>query len=188
MMQNSSGCSQSANQIGVNPMFVNLSGYDFHLQSFGPAVGTGIPTGAVYADFDGTARSGMDIGAYQHGGAPVSTPPVTVPYVPPAPVTAPYVPPAQPVVPPTPISTAFAILTPSLRPATSGVSYSQQLIASAPATWAVIGGALPPGLRLDPASGMISGVPAGVGSWGFIVQASSSQGSDTKNLYIMAMQ
>ena len=62
----------------------------------------------------------------------------------------------------------------SARPAnaTAGAPYSHTLTASggaAPYSWSVTAGALPPGLALDPASGVIAGTPSGAGAFEFTV-------------------
>ncbi|HET8552662.1 MAG TPA: putative Ig domain-containing protein, partial [Gammaproteobacteria bacterium] len=64
----------------------------------------------------------------------------------------------------------------SLPPANYGTAYSQQLTASggtAPYTFSVAGGALPPGLTLSPA-GLLSGTPTVAGMYNFTVQATDS--------------
>ena len=43
-----------------------------------------------------------------------------------------------------------------------------------PVTFAIVAGALPPGLMLDPATGIVSGVPTTAGAYGFTVQATDS--------------
>ena len=72
---------------------------------------------------------------------------------------------------------AFSITTPSqLPPATAGQAYSQALAVSggtAPYRWAVSQG-FPAGLRLDPATGVISGTPTLPGSFNFAVQVSDA--------------
>jgi hypothetical protein len=65
-----------------------------------------------------------------------------------------------------------------LPPATAGVSYSAKLAASggiAPYTWSVTQGALPAGLTLVPATGLIAGIPAPGSTASFAVQASDSE-------------
>ena len=47
---------------------------------------------------------------------------------------------------------------------------------SAPFTWSIAAGELPPGLALDPATGMITGTPAAVGTFAFTAQATDSGG------------
>lgn len=57
------------NYITGNPLFINLSGGDFHLQSSSPAIDMGISTGAPSTDYDGNPRPfgvGYDIGAYEY--------------------------------------------------------------------------------------------------------------------------
>jgi len=78
VMSDPTGCSVGANQIGVDPKFVNAAGNDFHLQSGSPAVDSGMTLAAVTTDIDGNARpqgSAFDLGAreYASGG---NNPPV----------------------------------------------------------------------------------------------------------------
>jgi putative Ig domain-containing protein/matrixin len=61
--------------------------------------------------------------------------------------------------------------------ATRGTAFSQQLTAMGgkpPYTWAVTTGALPAGLNLVSASGVISGSPSAIGDFGFTVTASDA--------------
>lgn len=63
---------------------------------------------------------------------------------------------------------------------TIGVAYSGSLSAiggSAPYTWRILGGVLPLGLSLDPASGIISGTPTTLGIYTFTILATDSQGA-----------
>ena len=56
-------------------------------------------------------------------------------------------------------------------------SYEAKLAAKGgmpPRTWQVIAGALPPGLSLDPASGVITGAPTALGLFRFAVEVSDS--------------
>ena len=62
------------------------------------------------------------------------------------------------------------ISTTSLAPVLIGTAYTAQLNATggtAPYTWSVSGGSLPPGLSLDAMSGAISGTPSSAGSFAF---------------------
>jgi hypothetical protein len=69
------GASYSDNGIGLgpqesdtDPLFVNVSGNDFHLQSSSPARDTGVIIALVTNDYAGTTRpqgSGYDMGAYE---------------------------------------------------------------------------------------------------------------------------
>ena len=54
---------------------------------------------------------------------------------------------------------------------TSGIGYSGGL---GPYAWAVTGGSLPPGLTMDPASGMVVGTPTTAGSYPVTVQVTDS--------------
>ena len=65
-----------------------------------------------------------------------------------------------------------------LPPATVGVPYSVKLDAAGgitPYTWALDTGTLPPGLKLHPATGVISGTPTVGGSFGFSVDVTDSE-------------
>ena len=60
--------------VNSDPLFVNASGANFHLQSGSPAKGAGVNTGLPY-DFDGVPRTPtIDIGALQAGGGGGSVP------------------------------------------------------------------------------------------------------------------
>jgi hypothetical protein len=68
-----------------------------------------------------------------------------------------------------------------------GAAYSQTLNASgnAPITWAVDSGALPPGLSLNGATGVISGTPTTANVYNFTVKATNVIGSATQALSIV---
>jgi hypothetical protein len=71
----------------------------------------------------------------------------------------------------------LTITTSTLPVATAGVAYSAKLAATggiAPYTWSVISGSLPAGLRLQPATGAISGTPSGGGTSAFTVQVADA--------------
>jgi Putative Ig domain/Matrixin len=72
----------------------------------------------------------------------------------------------------------FDIATSALPTTTKGVSFSQQLNATGgkPSyTWAVTAGALPGGLGLTSATGIISGTPNAIGSFGFTATATDAE-------------
>ncbi len=69
----------------------------------------------------------------------------------------------------------LSVATTSLPPATAGVPYNAALQAAGgtgSASWSVGPGSLPPGLSLNPATGVISGTPTASGQDGFIATAS----------------
>jgi hypothetical protein len=74
---------------------------------------------------------------------------------------------------------AIYITTDSLADGQTGQSYSQTLAAAGgltPYTWEIRAGRLPPGLSLDPVSGIVSGYPYAAGSYKFKVRVSDPLG------------
>ena len=74
----------------------------------------------------------------------------------------------------------LALVTSSLSAGVEGQAYRDPLVAAAgepPYSWAVSTGALPAGLQLDPASGVLSGVPTASGRSAFTVQVSDQAGA-----------
>jgi hypothetical protein len=81
-----------------------------------------------------------------------------------------------------PLDTSAPVIQPTTLPdGTAGAGYSQTLAASegTPAykQWSVSSGTLPPGLSLDPATGVISGTPTQPGNYTFTVQVTDSSDS-----------
>jgi hypothetical protein len=77
-------------------------------------------------------------------------------------------------------TSAPVIQTTSLPAGTAGTAYSQTLTASTgtpPYTWSVSSGSLPPGLSLDPTTGVVSGTPTQPGSFSFTAQVADSSDS-----------
>lgn len=85
------------------------------------------------------------------------------------------------------------ILTVSLPGVVRGRLYKQTLQAAGgvrPYTWSISAGSLPPGLTLNPATGLISGKPTTRGAWSFTVRVRDSQAvaaSDTQALKITVL-
>jgi uncharacterized protein YhjY with autotransporter beta-barrel domain len=74
----------------------------------------------------------------------------------------------------------------SLPAATQNVPYSQTIVASGgtgPYTYIVLSGTLPPGLALDPSTGVLSGTPTTGGSYNFTIQASDQFGNTGTRTY-----
>jgi lysophospholipase L1-like esterase len=72
-----------------------------------------------------------------------------------------------------PASDPLTVTTTSLPGLTAGQDYSAQLTSTggvAPVVWSVSAGSLPPGLSLDPASGLLSGTPTVAGTYDFTAQ------------------
>jgi len=71
----------------------------------------------------------------------------------------------------------LGVTTSTLPGATKGISFNQQLTAAGgnpPYTWAVAAGALPGGLTLASATGVISGTPTAAGAFSFTVKATDA--------------
>ncbi len=81
------------------------------------------------------------------------------------------------------IDAVFAIISTSLESGTLGVPYSGAITAggaATPFTWAIVSGALPPGLTLSTSSGTsvtISGTPTVEGSFSFTIQVTNASGT-----------
>ena len=85
------------------------------------------------------------------------------------------------------IITPPTITTATILSGTVGTAYSQTLTATGnPApTWSIDNGALPNGLTLNPATGVIFGNPTSSGTFSFTVKATNNAGSGTKALSIV---
>jgi hypothetical protein len=89
------------------------------------------------------------------------------------------------------VNPALSILTSSLAAGVQGISYSQSLSAAggtAPATWTITSGALPPGLLLNQGAGAITGIPtaSSVTPYSFTLKITDSTGaSATKSFSIL---
>jgi hypothetical protein len=71
---------------------------------------------------------------------------------------------------------------PAMRGGTAGAAYADTMRATAPATWSITTGQLPRGLALDPASGVVSGVPAEGGNFRFTVAATAAGQQDAREM------
>ncbi len=75
------------------------------------------------------------------------------------------------------VDAGMKISTTSLPAGTSGVAYQAQVVATGgarPYTWSLTKGSEPPGLTLQPSSGVISGMPTTPGTFSFTVEATDS--------------
>jgi len=73
-----------------------------------------------------------------------------------------------------------------LPPAVTGATYSQAVraVGTAPMTWAITAGSLPPGLKLVGTSGSITGVPTTAGTFSFTVVVTNPAGTGAKQYAI----
>ena len=87
-------------------------------------------------------------------------------------------------------STTLAVTTSTIPNGTEGAAYSQTLSATggvSPYTWSVVADALPTGLSLASATGVISGIPTTAGSSSFTVQATDSAGSPATDNQVLSI-
>ncbi|WP_341718069.1 fibronectin type III domain-containing protein [Micromonospora sp. FIMYZ51] len=81
------------------------------------------------------------------------------------------------------------IVMPDLALGEVGASYSQRLTVlggTAPFTWSVASGTLPPGITLDPVNGFLSGIPTIAGTYGLDVRVTDAFGaSDVRQIRIV---
>jgi len=85
-----------------------------------------------------------------------------------------------------PVAEPPQITTTSLPGSTAGTAYSQTLASSggtAPLSWSVIDGTLPPGISLAGATGILSGTPTVVGTSTFTVQLADAAGALTSHAF-----
>ena len=78
-----------------------------------------------------------------------------------------------------PAGTAIIVSPPTLPFATTGMPYAQMMTASggtSPYTFSVLSGALPPGLMLNPATGLVSGAPTSSGTFNLTIAATDANG------------
>jgi len=90
-----------------------------------------------------------------------------------------------------PATTPLAISTTSLPNGQVGSSYAGSLVATggtAPYHWSVVSGALPNGLGINSASGVIAGQPANAGTFSFAIEVQDSSQSKASAQSKMSMQ
>src|SRR5262249_15944927 len=89
------------------------------------------------------------------------------------------------------VASGLSITTPTALPgAAENAAYSQTLAATggqSPYSWAVAVGTLPAGLSLDPATGVISGLPSPAGSYSFIIQVTDTQPQTVQKAFTLTV-
>jgi hypothetical protein len=92
--------------------------------------------------------------------------------------------------PPAPVDAdTLAIQTSAVPPGSVGAAYSTTLTAiggTAPYTWSITGGTLPPGLALG-ASGALSGTPSTAGTWSFTAQVGDGRHRVATTPYVLTV-
>jgi hypothetical protein len=89
-----------------------------------------------------------------------------------------------------PAGTTITLAPLALPGATPGSPYAQVITAAggtAPYTFSVSSGALPGGLVLNPITGLISGIPASIGSFAFTITATDANGCRGSRCYILGV-
>jgi hypothetical protein len=87
------------------------------------------------------------------------------------------------------VTAPYITINSPLPAATTGTGYTQQLatvLGTAPVTFALSAGALPPGMTLSPA-GLISGAPSVPGVFDITVTATDASGNSTGQLYLLTV-
>jgi len=78
------------------------------------------------------------------------------------------------------------IAIPALPPAYEGLAYDAAVTAlggSAPLTWSLTSGSLPPGLSFDPALARLSGVPSGLGDFAFTITVTDAAARNDSRVF-----
>ena len=89
------------------------------------------------------------------------------------------------------IKVAPFITTASLPNGEVGIAYSRTLAATGgtpPFTWSISAGALPPGLTLAPATGVLSGTPTTAGTYSFTIKVTDSIGGTGTKAFSITIQ
>ncbi|HWP58188.1 MAG TPA: PQQ-dependent sugar dehydrogenase [Candidatus Acidoferrales bacterium] len=86
---------------------------------------------------------------------------------------------------------ALAISSESLKPGIAGRKYRARVKAKGgakPYAWSVQSGELPPGLALDSATGLISGIPSGPGSANLVIQVTDPVGGSADKSFVLVIE
>ncbi len=164
---------------GVLPNATVGSLYGASIQASGgtPPYSWSVPANTLPPGLTLNATNGQIFGTPTVGGVYSFFPTVTDSTIPPQTFTSPG---SKPVTITVTGAAALKAVTPTLPSGAVATGYSASLVASggvAPYTWAITAGQLPSGLRFDPASGAISGLPILTTTSNFTVKVTDSIGS-----------
>ncbi|MGA9770240.1 MAG: putative Ig domain-containing protein [Blastocatellia bacterium] len=88
------------------------------------------------------------------------------------------------------LSPPLDLMSVSLPNGQQGLQFNYQLVAAGgnpPYTWAIVSGALPVGVNLNPASGTVAGMPAAAGSFNFTIEVKDSESRTVRKALLLSI-